>query len=328
MIKRLISISIILSFLLILAIFLGLAVGSSDSGLTKTYHALFYPDQEPTLSMIIWKIRFPRVLMAMVAGAVLSVGGVVFQSILRNPLAEPYILGISGGSAIGAILGILLGLSQFPGVSLTAFTGSILTLLLILGLSSGQTVLGKDRLLLSGVMVNAFCGAVIMFLVSMTHDSRLHNIIFWLMGDLSSVSASQVGILLGIEIPCFILIFALSHSMNLLSIGKDMAQSMGVRIRIVTMTLLVVTSLMVSTVVSFCGLLGFVGLVIPHLLRLRLGPDHRILVPASILAGASYMIFCDLIARGLPEQGEMPAGVVTAMIGAPLFVFLLRRSKQ
>ena len=207
MIRRLFLICFSLAVILILAIFLGLAVGSSDSGLTKTYHALFYPDQEPTLSMIIWKIRFPRVLMAMVAGAVLSVGGVVFQSILRNPLAEPYILGISGGSAIGAILGILLGLSQFPGVSLTAFTGSILTLLLILGLSSGQTVLGKDRLLLSGVMVNAFCGAVIMFLVSMTHDSRLHNIIFWLMGDLSSVSASQVGILLGIEIPSFILIF-------------------------------------------------------------------------------------------------------------------------
>ena len=327
MIKRLILIVIVLSILLVIAIFLGLSVGSSDSGLTKTYHALFYPDKEPTLSMIIWKIRFPRVLMAMVAGAVLSVGGVVFQSILRNPLAEPYILGISGGSAIGAILGILLGLAYFPGVSLTAFAGSILTLLLILVLSSGRTVLGRDRLLLSGVMVNAFCGAFIMFLVSMTHDARLHNIIFWLMGDLSSVSTSQVGIMLGIEIPCFILIFLMSHSMNLLSMGQDMAQTMGVRIRLVTISLLVITSLMVSIVVSFCGLLGFVGLVMPHLLRLRLGPDHRILVPACILAGATYMIFCDLIARGLPEQGEMPAGVVTAIVGAPLFVFLLRRSK-
>ena len=327
MIKRLILISVTLSILLAITIFLGISVGSSDSGLRKTYRALIQPELEPTLSMIIWKIRFPRVLLAMVAGAVLSVGGVVFQSILRNPLAEPYILGISGGSAIGAILGILMGLTHFPGVSLTAFAGSILTLGLILMLASGQSVLGKDRLLLSGVMVNAFCSAVIMFLVSMTHDARLHNIIFWLMGDLSSINVSQALLLLAIEIPCFIVIFLLSHSMNLLSLGREMAQTMGVRIRLVTITLLVITSFMVSTVVSFCGLLGFVGLVMPHLLRLRLGPDHRILVPACILAGASYMILCDLIARGLPDQGEMPAGVVTAMIGAPLFVFLLKRSK-
>jgi len=328
MIKRLIFISFTLSILLILVAFLGISIGSSDSGLTSTYRALFHPEQEPTLSMIIWKIRFPRVLLAMVAGAALSVGGVVFQSILRNPLAEPYILGISGGSAIGAIIGILMGLAHFPGVSLTAFIGSLLTLLLILLLASGQSVLGKDRLLLSGVMVNAFCGAVIMFLVSMTHDARLHNIIFWLMGDLSAINTPQVLLLLAIQIPCFFVIFLLSHSMNLLSLGKEMAQTMGVRIRLVTVLLLVITSFMVSTVVSFCGLLGFVGLVMPHLLRLRLGPDHRILVPACILAGSSYMILCDLIARGLPEQGEMPAGVVTAIIGAPLFVFLLKRSKR
>jgi iron complex transport system permease protein len=271
-------------------------------------------------------IRLPRVMMAALVGAVLSLGGLVFQALLRNPLAEPYILGISGGSAVGAIIGILMGLSRFPGVSITAFAGSMATLALILMLASERSILKKDSLLLSGVMVNAFCTAVIMFLVSMTQDSRLHNIIYWLMGDLASADISQVRIIGLIVLPCVALIFGLSHAMNLLLMGKEMARTMGVNIAVVTLTLLTVTSLMVSVTVSACGLLGFVGLVIPHLLRLILGPDHRVLAPACIFGGGAYMVLCDVLARVLPQQGEMPAGVITAMIGAPLFVFLLKRS--
>ena len=280
------------------------------------------------LDTIIWQIRFPRVLLATLVGAALSLGGLVFQALLRNPLAEPYILGISGGSAIGAIIGILIGLSRFPGVSLMAFAGSIAILLLILVMSSGQTILKKDALLLSGVMVNAFCAAVIMFLVSMTQDSRLHNIIFWLMGDLSMVDIGHVGILAAILCPCFILIFWFSNSMNLLLMGKEMAQTMGVNIKAVTVILLVTTSFMVSATVSYCGLVGFVGLVVPHLLRLVFGPDHRVLVPACVLGGGAYLVFCDVLARVLPKQGEMPAGVITAMIGAPLFIFLLKKTRR
>jgi len=280
------------------------------------------------LDTIIWQIRFPRVLLATLVGAALSLGGLVFQALLRNPLAEPYILGISGGSAIGAIIGILIGFSKFPGVSLMAFAGSIVILLLILVMSSGQTILKKDALLLSGVMVNAFCAAVIMFLVSMTQDSRLHNIIFWLMGDLSMVDIGHVGILAAILCPCFILIFWFSNSMNLLLMGKEMAQTMGVNIKSVTVILLVTTSFMVSATVSYCGLVGFVGLVVPHLLRLVFGPDHRVLVPACILGGGAYLVSCDVLARVLPQQGEMPAGVITAMIGAPLFIFLLKKTRR
>jgi len=259
-------------------------------------------------------------------GATLSLGGLVFQALLRNLLAEPYILGISGGSAIGAIAGILLGLSRFPGVSLTAFLGSIGTLVLILVMTSGQSIMRKESLLLSGVMVNAFCSSVIMFLVSLTQDSRLHNILFWLMGDLSSADIKQVGILAAMLFPGFILIFRLSHSMNLLLMGKEMAQTMGVNIKVVTITLLITSSFMVSATVSYCGLVGFVGLVIPHLLRLTLGSDHRILVPACVLGGGAFLVVCDLLARTLPKQGEMPVGVITAIIGAPLFIFLLKRS--
>ena len=285
-------------------------------------------DPNSMLHTIIWQIRLPRVLLGTLVGATLSLGGLVFQALLRNLLAEPYILGISGGSAFGAIAGILLGFTRFPGVSLTAFLGSIGTLVLILVMTSGQSVLKKESLLLSGVMVNAFCSSVIMFLVSLTQDARLHNIIFWLMGDLSTADIRQVGLLAGMLLPCFILIFWHSHAMNLFLMGKEMAQSTGINKKAVTITLLVTSSFMVSVTVSYCGLIGFVGLVMPHLLRLIFGPDHRILVPACILGGGAYLVICDLLARTLPEQGEMPAGVVTALIGAPLFILLLKRSER
>lgn len=326
--KRILVVSLILSIILIMTTFLGLSMGSSGGGLKALWFSLPGLGQTDSVTeSIIWNLRFPRVLVAALLGATLSLGGLVFQALLRNPLAEPYILGISGGSAVGAIVGILMGLSRFPGVSLTAFAGSMVTLLLVLVMSSGQTILKKDSLLLAGVMVNAFCSAVILFLISLTQDSRLHNIMFWLMGDLSLADMHQVAILAATVIPCFILLFWLSHSMNLFVLGKEMAQSMGVNIKVITVTLLVATSFMVSATVCHCGLLGFVGLVMPHMFRLVLGADHRILVPACLLGGGAYMIFCDLLARVIPQQGEMPVGVITAMIGAPLFIILLKRSK-
>ncbi len=311
------------------ALLMGLSLGSTHAGfdaIVKTLRG--HNASDPMLQAIVWQIRFPRVLLAALVGAALSAGGLVFQALLRNPLAEPYILGISGGSAIGAIIGIILGFSRFPGVTMMAFAGSMCTLILVMIISSGQSILKKDSLLLAGVMVNAFCSAVIMFLLSMTQDSRLHNIIFWLMGDMSMTDLKQAGILSAILIPGFILIFCLSHAMNLLLMGREMAMSMGLRLKTITVTLLVATSFMVSATVSHCGLIGFVGLVIPHLLRMILGPDHRVLVPACILGGGAYMVFCDLLARTLPQQGEMPVGVITALIGAPLFIVLLKRSTR
>lgn len=329
LIKRLLAVSFLLLLLVFVAMFLGLSLGSTKTGLNEVLKSLLRREEaDPVLNTIIWNIRFPRVLLAALVGATLSLGGLVFQALLRNPLAEPYILGISGGSAIGAIIGILMGLSRFPGVSFISFMGSIATLLLIFVMSSGQSILKKDSLLLSGVMINAFCSAIIMFLISMTQDYRLHNIIFWLMGDLSMAAIRQTVILAAMLFPCYILIFWLSHSMNLLLMGKEMAQTMGVNIKAVTVTLLLTTSFMVSATVSHCGLIGFVGLVMPHLLRLLFGPDHRVLVPACVMGGGAYMVLCDLLARTLPEQGEMPAGVITAIIGAPLFIFLLKRSRQ
>jgi iron complex transport system permease protein len=260
----------------------------------------------------------------------LALGGLVFQALLRNPLAEPYILGISGGSAIGAILAMLLGLTHFPGVTIFSFAGSIAVLAIVTLLASrtmGNTALSKDSLLLGGVMMNAFCAAVIMFLISMVRTFQVQHILFWLMGDLSVIKTSQLPILF-LVIPCFAVIFMLARPMNLLLMGRETAAAMGINVKVSIMLLLLVTSLMVSVVVSFSGLIGFVGLLIPHVFRLIIGPDHRVLVPACLLGGASYLVVCDLLARVLPSSGEMPVGIITALIGAPLFIFLLLRAKR
>ncbi|MFH1981199.1 MAG: iron ABC transporter permease [Pseudomonadota bacterium] len=325
-IRRMAVVSLALAGLLAVVCCLALALGASGAG----FKALAAPwlgagAVDPTQVTIVWEIRLPRVLLAALVGAALSLGGLVFQALLRNPLAEPYILGVSGGSAVGAILGILIGLTHPSAIGALAFAGSMATLAVVLFMVGGRAV-QKNTLLLAGVMINAFCSALIMFLVSLTTDSRLHNIMFWLMGNLSNVDLSQVGGLALILGPCFLILFGFSHTMNLLLMGREAAMSMGVNIRRVTLTLLITTSLMVSVTVSRCGLLGFVGLVIPHLLRMMLGADHRVLVPACLLGGGAFMVVCDLLARTLPRQGEMPVGVVTAMIGAPVFIYLLRRA--
>ncbi|RLA89690.1 MAG: iron ABC transporter permease [Deltaproteobacteria bacterium] len=328
LLRRLVSISVLLTLLLLVSAVLGLGLGSAPPQLVESLGVLFgQADPQSMTATIIWRLRLPRVLLAALVGATLSLGGLVFQALLRNPLAEPYILGVSGGSAVGAILGILLGLAPFPGVALLAFVGSMATLLLVLILAAGRAASQKGSLLLAGVMVNAFCSAVIMFFISITQDARLHNIIYWLMGDLSQASPDRLALLLYLLPPCIVLIFLLARPLNLLALGEEVAMYMGINVKTVSYMLLVITSLMVSAIVCQSGLVGFVGLVIPHLLRLLLGPDHRLLIPACVLGGGSYLVLCDLLSRLLPSQGEMPVGVITAIIGAPLFILLLQRGR-
>ena len=324
---KLTSTILLLSGILVVSSLLGLSAGSSG-GIYEVVQLVFGGEGDPTLEVIIRQIRLPRVILAATVGASLSLGGLVFQALLRNPLAEPYILGVSGGSAVGAIGGMLLGFSLFPGVALSSFAGSMLTLILVLGLATGPMGLRKDSLLLGGVMVNAFYSAVIIFLISLSQQtSQIHHILFWLMGDFSMMSSEQWPILLPI-VPCFLIIASQARPMNLLLLGEESAATMGVDIRKLRFLLLATTSLMVSLVVCQSGLVGFVGLTVPHILRMILGSDHRILIPASILGGASYLICCDLLARTISSSGEMPVGIITAMVGAPLFIFLLWRSQR
>jgi iron complex transport system permease protein len=324
--KKLITVTLFLFSVLIVSVMLGLTIGSSGSTSDAWKVLLGNGGPDSTLEVIIWQLRWPRVVLAATVGATLSLGGLVFQALLRNPLAEPYILGISGGSAVGAILGILAGFSLFPGLTLSSFVGSLMVLSLVLLLSNRREG-HSDSLLLAGVMVNAFCGAIIMFLISVSKTVQMQKIIFWLMGDLSSVGTDSLPLLLGV-LPCFLVIFLLAQPLNLLLTGRESASAMGVNVAAVTLVLLLTASLMVSLTVCHSGLIGFVGLTIPHILRLALGSDHRILIPACVLTGASYLILCDLLARSLPSQGEMSVGIVTALVGAPLFIGLLWRSRQ
>ena len=324
--KKLITVTLFLCSVLIVSVMLGLTIGSSGRTSDAWKVLLGNGGPDSTLEIIIWQLRWPRVVLAATVGATLSLGGLVFQALLRNPLAEPYILGISGGSAVGAILGILAGFSLFPGLTLSSFVGSLMVLSLVLLLSNRREG-HSDSLLLAGVMVNAFCGAIIMFLISVSKTVQMQKIIFWLMGDLSSVGTDSLPLLLGV-LPCFLVIFLLAQPLNLLLTGRESASAMGVNVAAVTLVLLLTASLMVSLTVCHSGLIGFVGLTIPHILRLALGSDHRILIPACVLTGASYLILCDLLARSLPSQGEMSVGIVTALVGAPLFIGLLWRSRQ
>ncbi|MDO9532041.1 MAG: iron ABC transporter permease [Deltaproteobacteria bacterium] len=326
--RRLLWVAILGGVLLAISLALGMSLGSTPASWRQNLAALLdRGGPEDILTTIIWRIRWPRALLAGLVGATLSLGGLVFQALLRNPLADPYILGVSGGSAVGAILGLLAGLAPFPGVALLAFLGSMCTLLLVLVITSGEPGGRKGSLLLAGVMVNAFCSAVIIFLVSITQDARLHNILYWLMGDLSMSAPNQTTFLIYFLLPCFLVVLCLARPLNLLLMGEETALYLGLNVVLTSRILLVVTSLMVSLAVCQSGLVGFVGLVVPHLFRLILGPDHRLLIPACLLGGGSFLILCDLVSRVLPSQGEMPVGVITAMVGAPLFVLLLMRSR-
>ncbi|ADH86254.1 FecCD family ABC transporter permease [Desulfurivibrio alkaliphilus] len=309
------------------AVFLGLSGGSTGLNPQALWLLLTDPAaSDPITATIIWEIRLPRVILAAAAGAALALGGLVFQALLRNPLAEPYILGLSGGAAVGAILGMMAGLANFPGVTLLAFAGGMVTLALVLAIAGGRRGTGKDTLLLGGVMMNAFCGSLIMLLLAISQDDQLRSILFWLMGDLSRAEPGQLHILLLLA-PLMLLIMLLARPLNLLLMGRDAAATLGVNVGAVSLTLLIATSFMVGVIVSQAGLIGFVGLVVPHIFRLLAGPDHRVLIPACLLGGAAYLVVCDLLARSLPTGGELPVGIVTALIGAPIFIFLLWKTK-
>lgn len=318
----------VLGMVLLAVIGVSLLSGSSDIGFADVLAAFRgSSESDATVRAIIWRLRLPRALLAAAVGGALSVGGLVFQARLRNPLAEPYILGISGGAAVGAILGMLSGLTMFPGVTFSSFAGAMLIMGGVLLLSRGRGTGRNDSLLLAGVMLNAFCSACIMFLISLSQSSQVHHILFWLMGDLSMAEPQRLWLFLPL-LACFFVIYAYARPMNLLLTGEESAAALGLHLPRVTWVLLGTTSLMVSLVVSQAGLVGFVGLVVPHFFRLLLGPDHRVLVPACILGGGSYLVLCDLLARSLPSSGELPVGVITAMIGAPLFILMLWRSRR
>jgi iron complex transport system permease protein len=280
--------------------------------------------------LILFSVRLPRILFAGIVGASLSLGGVVFQALLRNPLADPYVLGISGGSALGAIIGIVLGAGSFYlGVPFLAFCGALVTVFLVFVVAGGSRGLMLDNsLLLAGVVVNSFFSAAILFALSIVNSMELHSISFWLMGDLSSAALGEIAAAALCLFMGFGILYAQARKLNLIVQGEETAMQLGVNVRATKYALLIVTSLMTSVAVSLAGIIGFVGIMVPHMMRLVFGSDHRLLLPAAALFGASFLVVADTLARILLAPAELPVGVITALCGAPYFIFLMRKKVQ
>jgi iron complex transport system permease protein len=320
-----------LTLLLACAGFVGLVAGPSGISVAEVAAALTGAPVSDTASDIVLRIRLPRVILAMLVGTALAVSGVLFQALLRNPLADPYVLGVSGGAALGGIVAISLGGTLGLGagaVPPAAFAGAVATTVVLYAIAGVHGRVDATNLLLIGVVFNAFAGAVIVFLASLAGLTEAASIYMWLIGSLAASrieAAPWVAAFVALGLGCAL---PLARSLNLFSLGDESAQQLGVDVARSQRIVLVATSLMVGAAVSVAGLIGFVGLIIPHLLRLVIGPDHRLLVPAAALLGAAFLVLCDTLARTLLAGRELPVGAITSLAGGPLFLWLLRRHRQ
>ena len=285
------------------------------------------PESVGVQGVILLQVRLPRILLAFLVGGSLAAVGVGLQALLRNPLAEPFVLGISSGAAFGATLGILLGISgTVMGLStlpLWAFLGGLLSILVVYRISMTYRMLSVHTLLLAGVILNALFSALIMFAVSIADPSRAFKMMMWLMGTLTAPEYSTLlwlGAFLGVG---GMLLFWLARPLNILTMGEETARALGVEIERVKKLIFVVAALMTGAVVSIAGLIGFVGMVVPHAVRMIVGADHRLLLPASALVGGMFLMITDTVARTALSPTELPVGVVTALIGGPIFIYLL-----
>ncbi len=317
--KKWIIILIILVIVLILTGIVSLFIG--------TVNILPFTSWPEFYKTIIFKVRLPRIILSIIVGIGLAISGTVFQGLLRNPLADPYILGTSSGAALGASLALLLGLDSFVySLPILAFLFSLIALILVYGIAHSGGRVQLQVLLLAGIIVSTFLASLVMLMMSLGRRET-HEIIFWIMGNLGQtnyVFIKIVGILVLVG-SCLIYIF--SRELNVICLGEEKAQYLGIEVEKIKKFLFIITSLIVGAVVSISGMIGFVGLIIPHIVRLILGPDHRILIPASAFVGAIFLIISDTLARTIAAPVEIPVGVITALFGAPFFIFLLCRQK-
>jgi iron complex transport system permease protein len=317
--------SLIMCLLLLLVAAISLVLGTAEVSLNQII-GLFSGalQMDDPARLIIFKIRLPRVILAGLVGFSLSLGGVVFQALLRNPLADPFILGVSSGSAFGAVLGIVFGFGFSLGVPMMSFAGALFTIYLLVILGARRMGMESSTILLTGVIINAFFTAIIMFFISTATNSRLHSMLFWLYGDLSQSRYGPLVVIAPVLVIAFIILYSFSRHLNLMTAGEETALQLGVDVERAKMICFLVVSLVVGLVVAFSGLIGFIGLIVPHLGRMAFGSDHRLLIPVSALGGAIFLIVADTLARTIISPSELPVGVITAFIGAPFFIYLLK----
>ncbi len=273
---------------------------------------------------VVWTLRLPRALAAAACGGLLALAGALMQVLLRNPLADPYVLGISGGAAVGALLAMLAGVTSML-LELSAFAGALGAMALVFGLAHGEGAHTPTRLLLTGVIVSAGCSAVVSFILAVASEQSLRGMLFWLMGDASvaanpAFAAFALGVGVAVCVP-------LARDLNMLARGDFTAQTLGVPVAKLRLMVYLIASALTAVAVTTIGAVAFVGLIVPHLMRLALGNDQRLLLPASALAGATLLLLADTAARTVIAPAQLPVGVLTALLGVPVFLFLLNRRR-
>lgn len=280
-----------------------------------------------TTGVILLHVRLPRVLLGFLVGACLAGVGVTLQALMRNPLADPYVLGVSSGAALGASLAVLFGIGTsvlaLTALPLCGFAGGLLSLTIVYGMAATRGHVSVHSLLLAGVVLNAIFSALIMFVTSIMEPNRSFGMMAWLMGSLTANASLGLTVLSFYLVGGLLLLMRESRRLNILALGEEVAGTLGVRTASVTRWLFILTALVTGAVVSVSGMIGFVGMVIPHAVRLLLGADNRLLLPASILTGGLFLVIADTIARTLLAPTEMPVGIVTALAGGPVFIYLL-----
>ncbi len=303
-------------------------VGSSDLSLRDVITAFLGGGDAATRGIVI-DFRLARVLLAACVGAALATAGASYQAVLRNPLADPFILGVSGGAALGAVLYIAFAPSSGLGESIArpaaAFLGAVLTLVVLFGLARFQGRTETTSLLLTGVVLNALDSAIIQFFVTAGDPARFQGTLSYLMGAMNAPSWRALAIVATLAGAGIAVLFANAHTLNLLSLGDEEAAGLGVAVDRATWTVVLAASLVTAAAVAFAGIIGFVGLIVPHAMRALFGSDHRILLPASALGGAATLMLADAVARTISAPAELPVGVVTALIGGPFFLILLMK---
>ena len=313
---------LLLTLLAIASVLFSLLSGSVTLSLHDLLNAPFACEKSLQLQ-IIREIRLPRTVAAFLVGGLLSLSGVIMQILLRNPLADPFILGVSGGAAVGALTAIFLGSSVFW-LYQSAFGGALLSILLVFTLANAGKRWSVTRLLLTGVVISAGWGALINLLLTTSSENTVQSMLFWLMGDLSQSRASWHSyalLLAGLGGG-----LALSRALNVLTQGDQNAQTLGVNVEALRITLYLAASVLTASAVVIAGSVGFVGLIVPHAIRMLGGRDHRYLIPGAILLGGSFLVFADSLARTVLAPQQLPVGVVTALIGVPSFILILRNS--
>ena len=315
-----------LALLLVVAIVCSL-IGTESVSLLNVFRGPAIQDQVNPDYLIFVKVRMPRIILAAIVGAALAAAGVIFQALLRNPLADPYILGISSGAGLGSIIAVICGftwtfLGRSP-IAVFAFIGALTTVWLVWTIGRMTQKSHVTGLLLAGVVVNAFFSAMIMFLTSIAKSDQVHSTIFWLMGNMAEEDYFVLLLAAGFVTAGLVALFYISPQLNALSFGTQDAKTMGVNPTSVLTIAFAIAALITAVAVSLSGLIGFVGLIIPHAARLIFGPDHRQLLPLSALIGAAFLIAADTFARVIVAPAQLPVGVVTAIIGGPVFIVLL-----